>query len=161
MLGRPRSASLNISTQFQAGGQTGTRDQYAALEEEADAETKEDLQKMQQDPEKYVDFKIPWRLGLSYNWSYSSPTPAASSSTQVLSFIGNLSITKKWKLSFQSGYDLASATRIGAHRDLHCWVMDFGWRPLGEQQYYEFSVGVKAPILRYLEYRRDRSYRNQ
>lgn len=162
-LGHVNQASLNISTKFSADkSKAKDREQHAALEDDPNA--KEELKNIQEHPEQYIDFNIPWALGLNYAWSYSSPKPKEGKSIKVFSFHGDVSLTEKWKASFQSGYDITkgkfvgSLTKLGIHRDLHCWEMNFNWRPLGKRQYYEFSVGVKSPLLRDLRYNRNRGY---
>jgi hypothetical protein len=32
-------------------------------------------------------------------------------------------------------------------RDLHCWLMNFQWSPLGPYAGYRFEIKVKAPQL--------------
>ncbi len=165
-LGHVTNASLSIGTQLQSGDQKSTPlDQYA--QQTDDPALKEELEKLQADPTQYVDFSIPWRTSLNYEWNYASPQPSKKDIRQTLSTTSTLSITEKWQLSLQTSYDITkrefvgSATKIGIHRDLHCWQMDFGWRPLGEVQSYEFSVGVRAPVMRFVEYTRSSSYPKQ
>ena len=126
----------------------------------------EELRHIQEHPEQYVDFNIPWSLGLAYTWFYDSPEPGKSSTTKTMNFDGDISLTPKWKVTLGSAYNITerkwvdTLTRIGIHRDLHCWEMNFNWRPLGNTQYFEFSIGVKSPLLQYLKYPRERSYSN-
>ena len=55
----------------------------------------------------YVDFDVPWNISVSYNFSYSRSNPYRSPTiSQIINFSGDLSLTPKWKLAFQSGYDI-------------------------------------------------------
>ena len=163
-IGRVKQASLSIGTRLSPGGRDSVLDQYDDLEEEQNV--KEELKHVQEHPEQYVDFKIPWSLHLNYEWYYSSFTPGTQTKTKVLAWDGDISLTEKWKVTLSSAYDITknelvgTSTHIGIHRDLHCWEMNFNWRPLGDTQSYEFAVGVKSPLLQYLRYNRNRSYRN-
>ena len=163
-IGRVKQASLSISTRLSPGGRDSTLDQYSDLED--NQEVKEEVKHIQEHPEQYVDFKIPWSLHLNYEWHYSSLTPEQQASTKVLSFNGDTNLTENWKITLSSAYDITkqelvgTATNIGIYRDLHCWEMNFNWRPLGDTQYYEFTVGVKSPLLQDLKYSRNRSYKD-
>ncbi len=102
---------------------------------------------------------------MKYKWEYTRATPGDEpKKTNSLGFEWHMNLTEKWTVTCKSAYDLAerklvgSATKIGIHRDLHCWEMDFKWEPLGDKQKYEFSVGLKAPLLKDLKYSRDKEY---
>lgn len=161
-IGRVKESSFSIGTQLSPRDSDKTLAQYEGLPSEPEEERKH----IQEHPEQYIDFKIPWKLFLSYEWHYKSPQPAVHNTTKTLSFNGDISLTEKWKVSLGSSYDIVqkkligTATNIGIHRDLHCWEMNFNWRPLGDHQSYEFNVGLKSPLLQYLKYNRSRSYKN-
>lgn len=163
-IGRATRASLSIGTKLSPERRDSSLKQYDDMEEEQDVE--EELRHIQEHPEQYVDFNIPWSLGLAYTWFYESPEPGKSSTTKTMNFDGDISLTPKWKVTLGSAYNITerkwvdTLTRIGIHRDLHCWEMNFNWRPLGNTQYFEFSIGVKSPLLQYLKYNRDKSYSN-
>jgi len=163
-LGHMQSASLSISTKLGHGAHKGRLAQAKELKDDQSINNKES-KPAQGDPEKYVDFKIPWDLNLKYNWDYTCTTPGDTpKKTNSLDFTWHMHLTEKWEVTLKSVYDLTqrewvgNATSIGIHRDLHCWEMDFNWNPLGDTQTYEFSVGIKAPLLKDLKYSRDRTY---
>ncbi len=54
-----------------------------------------------------VDYDIPWSLTLNYSWGYylSKLTKVYN---QSVDFNGDLSITKKWKITLNSGYDFTN-----------------------------------------------------
>ncbi len=111
----------------------------------------------------YVDFDVPWDLNVRYKLTYSKPK-FVSTISQTLSFSGNISLTKNWKISMRSNYDFEqqqlAATSINIHRDLHCWEMSFGWVPVGARQSYNFRINVKSAILQDLQLTKRKSWRD-
>ena len=104
----------------------------------------------------YVDFDVPWNLSISYNLTYSKPSPYKSPTiSQIINFSGDLSLTPKWKLTFQSGYDIknkeVTSTSFSVTRDLHCWEMTFNCMPFGQHQSYNFEIHVRSSLLRDLK----------
>lgn len=110
-----------------------------------------------------VNFDIPWSIRIGYNWGYSKPglTKSIINST---TFSGDMSITKKWKMTMQSGYDFTNKqfnpTSFNLNRDLHCWIMTFSWIPFGSRKSYEFTIRVKASILQDLKYTKKTDFRD-
>jgi LptD protein len=159
-LGYMKSASLSIDAKLAPRARKGSLDQTDELENDLGIGGKE-KKRHQESPEEYVDFKIPWNLSLKYNWHYTCTTPGDDpKKTNSLGFEWRIDLTEKWRVVCKSAYDLTkrewvdSSTSIGIHRDLHCWEMDFNWNPLGDEQTYNFSIGLKAPLLKDLKYTR-------
>jgi hypothetical protein len=73
----------------------------------------------------------------------------------TLNFNGDISLTKKWKVGFTSGYDFTakdfSYTSVNIYRDLHCWEMSMSWIPFGQRKSYQLSIGVKSGALKDLK----------
>ncbi len=117
--------------------------------------TPEELEYINNNPEEYVDWNVPWNLNIGYNMSYRKRGFDESSITQTLRFSGDVSITQKTRINFSSGYDVKekefTATRIGASRDLHCWVLNFNWVPFGRFQSYLIEIRVRSSILQDLK----------
>lgn len=73
-------------------------------------------------------------------------------------------MVKKWKVSLRSTYDFSKSkfdsftTEISIQRDLHCWQLSYQWYPLGDSATYDFSLGIKANVLKVLKLPRKRSY---
>ncbi len=115
----------------------------------------EELSLINRYPERYIDFKIPWGLALSYNINYTKIGFEERQLTQSLAANGNLSLTEKWKLTATSGYDFVanglSYTTIGIIRDLHCWQMSLNIVPFGIRQSYFFTFTAKSSILQDLK----------
>jgi hypothetical protein len=82
--------------------------------------------------------------------------------TQSVTFNGDVSITKKWKLSVTSGYDFTTKeitlTSINVYRDLHCWEMHFNWVPFGFRQSFSIDINVKSSVLRDLKLSRRKDW---
>jgi hypothetical protein len=78
--------------------------------------------------------------------------------------MGDVSITKKWKVGFSTGYDIVNKeitfTSIDVYRDLHCWEMRFRWIPLGFQKGWEFTINVKAAVLQSIKLNMKRDFRD-
>lgn len=97
------------------------------------------------------DFSIPWSLSLNFNFSQNQENPNVK--TRSANISGNLdfNLTEKWKFTATSSYDLVSkqfaAPQINISRDLHCWLMNFSWSPIGPYSGYRFEIKVKAPQL--------------
>jgi lipopolysaccharide assembly outer membrane protein LptD (OstA) len=97
------------------------------------------------------DFSIPWSLSLNFNFSQNQENPRVK--TRSANVSGNLdfNLTENWKFTASSSYDLVSkqfaAPQINISRDLHCWLMNFTWSPLGPYAGYRFEIKVKAPQL--------------
>ena len=100
--------------------------------------------------EEEPDFSIPWRLSLSLSYSERKvePTPSHSSSMR-----GSLefNLTENWKFSMNGGYDIANrevvVPNVNITRDLHDWIMNFSWVPVGQYRNYQFEIRFKASQL--------------
>lgn len=114
-------------------------------------------------PDDYVDFNIPWNIGIDYSYRYSKPQ-LKENITQSLRVSGDISITSKWKISVSSGYDIKehkfTFTNINIYRDLHCWEMRFTWIPFGFAQSYNFQINVKSAMLQDLKLNKRSSWTN-
>ncbi len=110
---------------------------------------------------KDADFTIPWDVTLNYNYSLSKLNPAQAIISSNLSSSINFNLTPKWKFSFSGSYDFDkkefAAPQIRISRDLHCWIMNFTWNPVGTYRGYTLEIRVKAPQLQDLEDYKERS----
>jgi hypothetical protein len=109
----------------------------------------------------YVDFEIPWSVSIDYSWSYSKPLKETYF-THTIRLNGDISITPKWKIGGNTGYDFVandfSITNISIHRDLHCWEMSIGVVPFGNYRSYSLTISAKSSILRDLKYDKRKSW---
>lgn len=111
----------------------------------------------------YVDFDIPWSLNIDFDWSYAK-TLLSRSITSSVRLSGDLSLTPKWKIGFNTSYDFVakefSATNISIYRDLHCWEMRFGVVPFGTYKSYSFTIRARSAILRDLKWDKRGTWRD-
>ncbi|MDD3741833.1 MAG: putative LPS assembly protein LptD [Bacteroidales bacterium] len=112
-------------------------------------------------PDQYVDFDIPWNVRVNYTFRYTKPY-FESNITQTVNVTGDFNLTKKWKISFTSGYDIvnkkATYSTIDVYRDLHCWEASLHLVPFGEHKSYMFQINVKASMLKDLKLAKRRSW---
>ncbi len=116
-------------------------------------------------PELYVDFTIPWSLSFSYNLNYNKQGLAPAQITQAITVQGDLSLTPKWKIGFNTGYDMQlkapTLTNITINRELHCWDMAFNWTPISgfaARSSYSFTLNVRSALLQELKVSRRRQF---
>ena len=155
-LGRLTSSTLSLSTSLRS--QVKTTDPKAAA---VPPPPSDELDYINSHRNAYVDFNVPWNLNVFYNLNYSKPG-LTKSITQSATFNGDLSVTKKWKISLTSGYDFTSKkltlTSINIYRDLHCWEMRFNWVPFGFRQSYSVDISVKSAMLKDLKLSRRKDW---
>ena len=102
-----------------------------------------------------ADFSIPWNLSLSYSFSQFQNDPQQKSRSSAMSAQLSFNLTDKWQISTGAYYDFVkdefSAPSVGVTRDLHCWTMNFTWRPMGIAQGFLLEIRIKAPELQDLK----------
>lgn len=101
--------------------------------------------------EREADFTIPWDISLNFNYSIFKPTPSISNVFANLNANVNFNFSRNWNLSFTGSYDFERkelvAPQIRISRDLHAWIMNFVWNPIGTYRGYRLEIKVKAPQL--------------
>jgi len=141
-----RMENANMSVGFNLG---------KTSDKTSDKATEEELAAINAHPDNYIDFNVPYNLRVSYNISYSKPGLIKAIITQTVGVQGDVSITPKWKVAFQSGWDFQTHKRaytsFGIFRDLHCWEMHLNWIPDGIQQSFSFQINVKSSVLQDLK----------
>lgn len=97
------------------------------------------------------DFSIPWDLGLNFNFSQSQNDPRQKFRSASLQANLSFNLTPQWKFSAHGNYDLVqkqfAAPEVQISRDLHCWIMNFRWIPIGPSRSYRLEIRIKAPQL--------------
>ncbi len=156
-IGRLVSSNISLSTNLRSKQGTGNKPKTST------AGTPDELDYINSHQDAYVDFNIPWNLNIYYNLNYSKPGIKETTS-QSVTFNGDLSLTKKWKISVSSGYDFTrkemTLTSVNVYRDLHCWEMRFNWVPFGFRQSFSLDINVKSSILKDLKLSRRKDYRD-
>ncbi|MEC8605971.1 MAG: LPS-assembly protein LptD, partial [Bacteroidota bacterium] len=132
---------------------------------ESDKGSKEELDMINANSDLYIDFNIPWTVGIDYKIDYArSITEELDTNyiTQSVGLRGDFSITKNWKVSYMTNYDFVrrewSFTSINIARDLHCWQMSFNWIPFGFMRSYNININVKSALLQDLKLQRRRTW---
>lgn len=125
------------------------------------------LEHMRLNPERYVNFNIPWSLNFRHNVTVAinySKEERIETWGNILNASGDFNITEKWKVSGSTGYDFekkeVSFTTLQIHRDLHCWQISMSVIPFGPRTSYSFDIGIKASILQDLKYNRRNTWFN-
>jgi hypothetical protein len=159
-LGRITQANFAFSTNLNPKGQKNDTDSRSKIANSGLSDS--DKKYLMQNPDVYIDFEIPWNLRISYNVDYAHGENAKPTITQAMRFNGDVSLTEKWKIIFNSGYDFENKaitqTQLSLNRDLHCWHMSLNWVPFGTYQSYNFSIGLKSSMLSDLKLDRQRSF---
>ncbi|MBP2680508.1 MAG: LPS-assembly protein LptD, partial [Candidatus Krumholzibacteriota bacterium] len=88
---------------------------------------------------------LPWDLSLSFSYSNSKGAPDPNS---TLNIGGGFTLTKGWKLTYRSSYNVISREFLGDYfgvtRDLHCWEMSFGRQKLADEWEFYFKIFIKS-----------------
>jgi LptD protein len=159
-LGQLTSANFAFSTNLNPKGNEQDKDtQKKIVQSNLDESDKKALL---QNADAYVDFSIPWNVRLNYNITYSKQGHLPSQIVQSLRINGDFSLSQKWKIQYNTGYDLQkkdfTQTDFSLTRDLHCWTLSLNWVPFGQFQSYNFFIGVKSSLLKDLKLNRTRSF---
>jgi hypothetical protein len=156
-IGQLSNANLAVGTSFNPKARTGdkkTASKGAASDDE--------MEFINANPDLYIDWNVPWNLRLNYNLNYNKRGFSEAQVTQGITFSGDLSITEKWKIAFNSGFDIQrkefTQTNVSINRDLHCWDMRFNWVPFGRFTSYSIDIAVKASVLQDLKLSRRRNF---
>ncbi|MDN3668281.1 putative LPS assembly protein LptD [Echinicola jeungdonensis] len=169
-LGTLRRANLNLNGSIRPGSTEKTpadtreelTNEYLEQGGEMNEFAESEIDRMANDPSQYIDWDIPWNLNFGYNLSYSKSTRGNTNITQAVNVSGDLSLSEKWKINFNTGFDISTAkitqSMIGIARDLHCWQMNASWIPFGRFTSYNIDIRVKASILQDLKISRRRSF---
>jgi hypothetical protein len=159
-IGRITNATMALSTNLNPKARESQAD---TREKIAGAEIPEEQKNyLMQNAQHYIDFDIPWSLNIGYTLSYNDQLDVKARIIQTLNFSGDLSLSEKWKVTFNSGYHFEekefTQTNLGISRDVHCWTMNVNWVPFGPFQSYNFTLAVKASILKDLKLERRRPF---
>ncbi|MDN3202671.1 putative LPS assembly protein LptD [Algoriphagus sediminis] len=168
-IGIIRSASMNMNVSFNpnsAATPGEVRDEVTdnflqnggVMNEFVESE----INRIVSDPSQYIDWNIPWNLNMGYNLAYRKAVNGTTNVTQALNISGDVSISEKWKINFNTGFDIQAQeitqSMIGIARDLHCWQMNVNWVPFGRFTSYNIDIRVKSSILQDLKVSRRRSF---
>ena len=110
--------------------------------------------------------KLPWDARFTYVATYSNTNRQKELTNHSLMFSGNIQLSPKWEVAFNSGYDLKDKgfadTRFAFKRDLGSFKLSFDWTPFGRYERWYFFIGIKSSILSDLKWEnRSQPYSNR
>jgi lipopolysaccharide assembly outer membrane protein LptD (OstA) len=95
--------------------------------------------------------QVPWDMRLTYVATYSNRNREKEITNHSLMFTGNVQLSPKWEIGFNSGYDFKNKgfadTRFNFKRDLSSFRLSFDWTPFGRYERWYFFIGIKSSIL--------------
>ena len=151
--------------QNQGEGAAGEEEGVEGEEGTTGLPSKKKKEKAAVDEDGYQAFKMPWSINVNYGFSISEDRTREINKkkmrypyryTHNLSLNGNIKISNKWAISFNSGYDFDAKeivqTTFNITRDLHCFSMSASLSPFGQWKYYNFTIRANASILQDLKW---------
>ena len=173
---RKKSVSWNFSASYSLNNKTFKKKDKGKTKEEkpivsAPNASEEELNDIHNNPNGYIDWSTSWSLSLSYNLRISNTPTYVNyllndyrTTVQTISISGDVSLSPKWKVSAQTGWDFEtkkiSYTSLTIYRDLHCWEMRFNVIPYGTYKSWNFQINVKAAALQDLKLTKKKDYRD-
>ena len=141
------SAAVNLS-----GDKIKGEDRTGDTEEEEYESFKQNQYVALYDETEPPDFSIPWNLSLNYNFNLSKADASNPTKSSGLGLSFDFSLTKNWRFKVRGNYDFQrkeiSAPDVAIYRDLHCWEMNFTWKPFGSYRGFRLEIRMKAPELK-------------
>ncbi len=156
-----RTMRFNVASTFTFSSKEGQK-----IINETDQRLKEnwnqDYQYFMLRPYEVMDFRIPWRVNLSYNidWNrntnISATNPVSGTLVQTVTYQADLTLTPRWMVSSRGTFDAKqmkfSTLSLDLHRNLHCWKMSFFWIPVGFNKSFMLRIAANANMLKDLKY---------
>jgi len=140
-------------------------DRQTTNTQSTDRGSEEELEFIEDNPEFFVDWNVPWTLNFNYtlnaNRTFFLQQEELVDSmivSQSIMVNGDITLFKNWKLGINSGYDFVNkeptTTTITLYWDLHCWEFQASVVPFGIRKSYQVHINVKASILQDLKLQR-------
>jgi hypothetical protein len=175
--GRFTSGSISLSTQFKSKPRDPSRQDVSApnMINPAinDPSLMGDQQRlmdyMRRNPAEFVDFNIPWDVGLDFSANFDSRLKPDFSGyetnfTANVNVRGSFSLTPKWNFTTNASYNLdtkdITSLNLSINREMHCWQMSIGVTPVGLYRFFNITISPKSSILQDLRVNRTRSFTN-
>ncbi|MEK7263487.1 MAG: putative LPS assembly protein LptD [Bacteroidota bacterium] len=111
------------------------------------------------------DFTIPWQISLGWNFSQSQKQEGNPAIFRNSSMNGSVSfnLTQNWKFDMSATYDLIqkelAAPSVSISRNLHCWIMNFSWTPIGEYRQWRLEIRINDSTLQDVKVTKSRNPR--
>lgn len=139
--------------------------EYGSLNDGDAIQTRRQVTSYFDDPNNYIDITVPWNIRLSYDYSFTRNllnNEFKTTTRQSIKMSGNLELTQKWRLTFNTGYDIEMRefvqSSLGVYRDLGCWELSGNWIPFGRYTSYTVDIRIKSNMLKDLKLSRRRSF---
>jgi len=171
-LGRVTSGSVAMSTNFQSKPKDEKKDKQRLPNDPTMTpdEQQRQLDYARQNPAEFTDFNIPWRIDLSYSFSFNRTllpdySGFTTSTFSSINFNGDFSLSPKWKAGGTGYYDLSNMNlqqfSMFVTREMHCWQLAINITPVGLFKSFSIAISPKSGILRDLKINRNRTFSNQ
>jgi lipopolysaccharide assembly outer membrane protein LptD (OstA) len=173
-LGRFTNGSLSFSTDFRSKPKDDKKEEERKQKEQEmlndpriAADMQSQLDYMRRNPAQFVDFNIPWTLGLGLSINFSERLKADYSGFEKdfssnLNFNGSFSLTPKWNFNLNGYYDFDTKNlqtfQMSISREMHCWQMSINVTPVGKYRYFSFTISPKSGLLQNLKINRTRYF---
>ena len=145
---------------------SSAEDEDSSDEDGTDGIPKKKVEKATADADGYQAFKMPWSINFSTGFNITEDRTKPINRTSMrypykfslnsLNINGDIKLTNKWAVSFNSGYDFnakeITQTAFNISRDLHCFTMTAALSPFGRWKYYNFTIRATAQILQDLKW---------
>ena len=160
---RFRNVDLNINSRFSADM---FKKKATKKSTKIEGDEENEMKDIQNRPNNYYDFNIPWTLNFTYMWRYNAEelNPSRKVSSNTFRISGDVNLTPDWKIAYQSGYNFALSRIEGSSfsviRDLHCWQIEFNWIPDGFMKQWLFTLRPKSRLLQELKLNKREYYNN-
>jgi hypothetical protein len=98
------------------------------------------------------EFRLPWQVSLSGSYNISRIDSNNFQTSFNIQTTFSFSLTPTTRISSSGSYNFELGKflipQISLLKDLHCWEMQFDWRPSGYGRGFYFRIGLKSPQLR-------------
>lgn len=173
-LGRITGASLSMSTSFTSKPRDpskapASRQGPVVTDPTLMGDQQQMQEYMRRNPNEFVDFNIPWDIGIDFHLSYTTQPRTDFSGfdktfNTSFTFRNSFSLTPKWNFS-TNGYFNVDQTKLeqftmSINRDLHCWQMGINVTPVGLYSSFSITVSPKSSVLQDLKVNRTRVFSN-
>lgn len=170
--GRFTNGSVAMSTNFQSKPKDEKKDKQRLPNDPTMTpdEQQRQLDYARQNPAEFTDFNIPWRIDLSYSFSFNRTllpdySGFTTSTFSSINFNGDFSLSPKWKAGGAGYYDLSNMNlqqfSMFVTREMHCWQLAINITPVGLFKSFSIAISPKSGILRDLRINRNRTFSNQ
>lgn len=172
--GRITTGSLSLSTEFKSKpkdaklADTRKKQMNEVLKDPGLIDQQNLLDYMRQNPAEFVDFNIPWTLGLGFSLffqqQFTTDLKFVKKFNSNLNFNGSFNLTPKWNFSVNGYYDFDTKKlqtfQMNISREMHCWQMSIGITPIGLYRFFSINISPKASVLQDLKINRTRYFSN-